>query len=182
MNVDDDANHNIAVLSQGLPYYAHLLGKHAARAAIECRQLTVTVAHVEHAILQAINDVQHSIKSAYVTATASHQTDNIYAHVLLACALAKTDLTGHFGATDVRQPLSLIMGKPYNVPGFMKHLKQFSTPIRGRILTSTGLDRKHRYRFENPLMQPYVAMKGVVDKRIDRATVERATLLNGRSG
>jgi hypothetical protein len=98
--------------------------------------------------------------------------------VLLACALARTDPFGYFIATAVREPLSLIMRKKYDVPGFIKHLKQFSDPQRGCILTATGAIRKRRYRFANPLMQPYVVMHGLIDKRIDRVTVERETFYN----
>lgn len=178
MEVDDDAGHAIAVLSQGLPYYAHLLGKHATRAAIDCRQLTLAIEHVDCAIRQAIDDVQHSIRSAYLKATASHQSDNIYSHVLLACALAKTDPLGYFIASEVRDPLSRIMGKTYDIPWFMKHLKQFASEKRGKIIQAKGEDRKWRYRFDNPLMQPYIVMQGLVEKRIDRGVIERETFFN----
>jgi hypothetical protein len=94
MTIEDDANRNIAILTQGLPHYAHLIGLHSARAALEAHTLTVSMPYVEHAIRQAVGDVQHSIKSAYFKATASNQSDNIFAHVLLACALAKTDSFG----------------------------------------------------------------------------------------
>lgn len=178
MSADDDASHAIAVLSQGLPHYTHMIGLHACRAAIDCRQLRVTLAQVDFAISKAVESAQHSIKSAYLKATTSHQADNIYSHVLLACALAKTDPLGYFIAADVREPLSSIMGRSYDIPGYNKHLKQFCEVQRGCVLTKRGDQWKRRYRFGNPLMQPYIVMQGLVDKKIDRRTVEQETFYN----
>jgi Cdc6-like AAA superfamily ATPase len=178
MTADDEANHAIAVLSQGLPHYTHLIGLHATRAAIDGRQLNITTDQVDFAIRKAVDSAQHSIKSAYLQATASHQADNIYSHVLLACALTRTDPLGYFIATAVRNPLSLIMGKSYDVPGYNKHLKQFCEHHRGCVLTGKGVARKRKYRFANPLMQPYIVMQGLVEKRIDRAAIERETFFN----
>jgi Cdc6-like AAA superfamily ATPase len=178
MEPDHEAAHAIAVLSQGLPHYTHLIGLHACRAAIDGRQRNVTVDQVDFAIRKSVESAQHSLKSAYLQATASHQADNIYSYVLLACALTRTDPLGYFIATAVKKPLSLITGRSYDVPGFNKHLKQFCELHRGCVLSGKGPARKIKYRFANPLMQPYIVMQGLIDKRIDRATVERETFFN----
>jgi Cdc6-like AAA superfamily ATPase len=178
MAADDDANHAVAVLSQGLPHYTHLIGLHACRAAIDCRSLQVTADQVDFAVRKAVGAAQHSVKSAYLKATASNQSDNIYSQVLLACALAKTDPLGCFKAGDVREPLSSITRRVYDIPGYNDHLNQFCGSARGKILSKTGEKWKYRYRFTNPLMQPFVIMRGLVDKSIDRRAIEQATLFN----
>jgi Cdc6-like AAA superfamily ATPase len=178
MSVTDDANKNIAILSQGLPHYAHLIGLHSCRAALEARTLEVSMPFFEHAIRQAVGDVQHSIKSAYLKATTSNQSDNIFSKVLLSCALARTDSLGYFTASDLREPMSQLTGRDYDVPGFNRHLKQFCSNIKGAVLCSRGEPRKKRYRFVNPLMQPYIIMQGLINKSIDSRTLERETLTN----
>lgn len=40
-------------------------------------------------------------------------------------------------------------------------LKQFSSEEKGGVLKKTGGEYKWRYQFENPLLQPYVLMKGL---------------------
>ena len=59
--------------------------------------------------------------------------------------------------------MSAIMGRRYDIPSFAKHLNDFCDPARGRVLRKEGVKRKYRYRFRNPLMQPYVVMKGIID-------------------
>jgi hypothetical protein len=45
-------------------------------------------------------------------------------------------------------------------------LNEFSDKKRGRILRKIGERRRYRYRFSDPLMQPFVIMRGVVDDMI----------------
>jgi len=176
MKISDEAKNHIGVLSQGLPHYGHMLGLHATRVAPDCRDLSISLAHVECAIRKAVEDVQQSIASAYTTAVAVHRKGNIYSDVLLACALAKTNTFGYFTATDVKDQLCAITGKEYDIPSFARHLEDFCSDSRGRVITLKGDPRKKTYRFLNPLMQPHVIMHGLVNKRISREQIERAAL------
>ena len=58
------------------------------------------------------------------------------------------------------------MKKPYAIPSFATHLNDFCQPSKGPVLQKLGEKRKFRYRFINPLLQPLVIMKGIVDKLI----------------
>jgi len=93
----------------------------------------------------------------------SPQKDNLYVQVLLACALATCDDFGYFAAADVRRPMSLIMKRLYEIPSFSRHLTAFCRPERGAVLQQIGEKYQRRFRFRNPLMQPYVVLKGVAD-------------------
>src|ERR1700722_5767821 len=93
-------------------------------------------------------------------------------HLLLACALTeKTDL-GYFAAQDVREPMRKITGKGYEIPSFAQHLNDFCDPKRGPILQKTGSPRLYRYRFINPLFQPFVIMQGIQKDRISSTMLE----------
>jgi Cdc6-like AAA superfamily ATPase len=173
LGITDDAKRQISLLSQGLPHYTHLLGLHSARLALDAGEQRIAAGHVHTAMAKSVEDAQQSLRNAYRKAIASSRRDNIFGRVLLACALARTDEFGYFAAADVRLPLSGIMGKRYDIPGFARHLNDFSRPDRGFVLRKTGAKHKHRFRFTNPLMQPLVIMKGMIDGRINAEHLQR---------
>ena len=172
MTIKDDAKNHITLLSQGLPHYTHLLALHSVRQAIDARVKTITLKHVESAIAKALQQAQQTILSAYHKSIRSPRKDTIFAQVLLACALTTTDELGFFAAADIRRPLSAIMNKQYEVPGFSRHLNDFCETERGPILHKIGRIRKYKFRFVNPLMQPFVIMQGFANKLIDRPLLE----------
>lgn len=165
MTITEEAKQNIAQLSKGLPHYAHLLGLHASLTAVTEGRRDIINDDVTNAIVRALHQAQQSIITAYHKATISPR-ENLFKQVLLACALAKTDLLGFFSAADVRDPMSLIMCKRYEIPSFSQHLNAFCDDERGPILKRVGTARRYRFRFINPLMQPFVIMSGVVERLI----------------
>jgi Cdc6-like AAA superfamily ATPase len=166
MTADELALVRIVVLSQGLPHYTHLLGLYSVRTALDSGQKHITLDIVDSAIQQGLNKAQQSIRSAWHQATNSARKDNLFTEVLLACALAEKDQLGFFRAQDLREPMRLITGKQYEIPSFAQHLNEFSEPKRERVLEKTGAKRRYKFRFRNPLMQPFVIMQGFAMKRI----------------
>lgn len=160
MSIDIEAKNKISALSQGLPHYTHLLALYASQRAVQVGRTTVTVEDVRTAIDAALARAQQSIISAYHKATNSPR-ENLYPQVLLSCALAQPDSLGYFAAVDVRAPLSGIMKRPYEIPAFSQHLNAFCEASRGPVLQRTGTTRRYRFRFVNPLMQPFVIMDGI---------------------
>ena len=173
MTIQPDARHRITVLSQGLPHYTHLIGLYAARESLDRRSLEITDEMVGRAIEKAISGAQESITNAWHQAIRSPRKDNLFADVLLACALAEKDQQGTFAAQDVRPPIRAITGKPYSIASFAQHLNEFCEAGRGPMLERSGTKRKYRFRFLNPLMQPYAIMQGFRTNKITKA------LLNG---
>jgi Cdc6-like AAA superfamily ATPase len=166
MTIENVALDRLAILAQGLPHYAHLLGLHATRAALDNFSLVVKIDVLDAAVRSALETAQQSIRSAWHKATVSARKDNLFGDVLLSCALAKTDELGTFAAQDVRTPLKVVTGKPYEIPNFAQHLSEFSDTKRGNILKKIGESRRFRYRFTNPLMPPFVIMRGFTDKKV----------------
>jgi Cdc6-like AAA superfamily ATPase len=150
----------IATLSQGLPHYTHLLGQHAAQAALDAGRTDVRLADVDHAVGRAIDRAQQSIMDAYRRATTSGRR-SLYPQVLLASALAVEDEFGYFSAADVRARLAGITGREHPTASFSQHLDELAQPDRGPVLQKRGVPRRFRYRFVNPLLQPYVVMRGL---------------------
>lgn len=172
VSIDNDARNHIVLLSQGLPHYTHLLTLHSVRQAISSKVKKIMLEHVEKSISKSIEKAQQTTQSAYHKAIMSPRKDNIFTQVLLACSLTRTDDLGYFAASDVRHPLSKIMKKRYDVPGFSRHLNDFCEIERGPILHKIGKTRRYRFRFINPLMQPFVVMQGISSGLIDRKLLE----------
>jgi Cdc6-like AAA superfamily ATPase len=160
MTISRDAVAKITALSQGLPHYTQLLSQLAAQAALAHRKTAVGTRDVDAAVERALERAQQSVVEAYEEATADTRR-SIYPQVLLACALARENDFGLFTPTDVRAPLSKILGKPYKTAAFTRHLEELSQETRGGVLQKQGAGRTSRFRFVNPLLQPYVAMRGV---------------------
>lgn len=162
ITIGKTAVNRIVVLSQGLPHYTHLLSQLAAQAALAQGRADVKLGDVDYAVGRAIEKAQQSIVGAYHEALQSTRK-SLYPQVLLACALAKSDEFGFFTTADVREPLSTITGKPCETAAFAGHLEELSTNRRGPVLQKRGTPRRFRYRFANPLLQPYVVMRGLSD-------------------
>ena len=57
-----------------------------------------------------------------------------------------------------------ITGRGYGVSAFARHLKEFCGERRGRVLRRVGSPRRYRYRFRNPLLQPFTIMTGLASR------------------
>ena len=173
MTISKEALDEITSLSQGLPYVTHLLALHATRAALG-RQLTeVRAPDVDAGMKLALDQWQQSIKTAYYHATKSQQPGHIYREVILACAFAESDDLGYFSAADVREPLRTITGRSYDIPNFARHLKELSQTGRGDLFYRSGQKRRIRYRFNSPLMRPYIIMRGFSEGRITKEDMRK---------
>jgi hypothetical protein len=166
MTIQPEALSRIVSLSRGLPHYTHLLGQFAALRAIDDRVTELSLRHVSAAQSDCLGRVDQTIRHQYHQATQSPRGSNIYREVLLACALADADDLGFFPAKAVELPLTRIIGKPHDVAMFGQHLKRLCEPTRGQILELTGTPRRFRYRFVEPLMQPYIILRGITDRLI----------------
>jgi Cdc6-like AAA superfamily ATPase len=173
MTITVEAAERIVYLSQGLPHYVHRLAQQAGMAAAEREDLEVNSDDVDFAIKIVVTDTQESVAKDYHAATYSTRPEALYDDVLLACACAPADDRGYFRAAAVEGPLSTIMGKPYKVPAFARHLEAFRSDERRRILTREGSAKYYRLRFRDPLLQPYVIMRGLRSSKITDADLRR---------
>jgi Cdc6-like AAA superfamily ATPase len=166
MKMDGDAYWKIIELSRGLPSYVHLLGLYSSQAAIKRKSLTIIEKDVDSAIQRSLEKSQESTQADYNSAIHSNRSDNLYRQVLLACALAKTDERGQFSPNSVVEPLSSILQRPVKIDAFQQHLEKFIKEDRGAVLIRRGKERAYKFRFRDPMMQPYVIMRGIDEKII----------------
>ena len=172
ISITDNSVAAIASLSQGFPYYTHLLASAVGRRAIEESRDSIEFEDVFKALLVAKDDAEPSIREAYYNATLAARIDATFEHTLIACALAIPDRMGYFTASDVCGPLSYIRGVPRKNSDFNTHLKRFSNdnPI---VLDAKTATRTPRYRFSNPLMRPYAMMCGLSNGILKRDFLDK---------
>jgi Cdc6-like AAA superfamily ATPase len=167
IRMDGDARWSTITLSRGLPYYVHMLGKFAAQNAVQNRRIVVSTIDVDAAMDKLLAEGGQSFQDDYRKATQSNQADNLFKQVLLACALADPDDSGFFTPTNVIDPLNAILNKPKRHAHIQRHLGEFIHEKRGCVLVRRGDARQHRYRFTDPMMQPFVIMKGIRENMVD---------------
>ena len=143
-----------------------------AKQAIAAGSMTIHLEHVLPAVKAGIDNAQATIRDSYHKATMSPHKDNLYGMVLLACAIAQGDEQGYFAAADVRGPMCQITGRKHEIPSFSRHLHDFCEEHRGMVLRRIGAKHSFRFRFANPLLQPYVIMKGIADGKVAEGSVK----------
>jgi Holliday junction resolvasome RuvABC ATP-dependent DNA helicase subunit len=136
MTIQKAAVESATGLSQGLPHYTHLLTQLAGQAALSARRAEVRTADMDAAVERAIDRAGQSVSEAYRRGTSGRDP-----RVLLACALADEDEWGFFAPPDDAEGLD--------------DLAAPETEVLQR--------RDDRYRFTNPLVQPYVVMRGLAE-------------------
>ena len=161
MQISREAISQICSVSLGLPNYVHALGMAAGRAAIDRRSRRIETEDVAEAIKGIVLESQQTVIRAFDLATASPRRQNFFFQVLLACSLAPTDQLGYFRAADIRSTYSRIMGRDQDIPSYVRHLHGLCEAKRGSVLQKLGESHSYRYRFTDPVLQPYVLMRGL---------------------
>ena len=167
MQISREAVSQICSVSLGLPNYVHALGLAAGRAAIDRRSRRIDTEDVAEAIKGLVLESQQTVIRAFDLATASPRRQNFFFQVLLACSLAPTDNLGYFRAADIRSTYSRIMGRDQDIPSYVRHLHGLCEAKRGSVLQKLGESHSYRYRFTDPVLQPYVLMRGLEQGLVD---------------
>lgn len=77
------------------------------------------------------------------------------------------DDMGYFAPSEIVEPLSQIIGKSMKIANFQNHLIKFTTAERGAILRRIGRPRAYKFRFSDPMMQPFIILSGIADKMVN---------------
>lgn len=165
ISVSDANTQKLVELSQGFPGFGHLLGREAILSAIDRKHRSVDEHDITAAVEHGVEKAQESLRRDYQTATYSAK-ENMYAEVLLACALSKKNEMGLFSASDVKEELKKILGRSVEFGHFARHLAAFCEGSRGPLLRKTGKPKRYQYQFIEAPIQPYIVMLGKRDNLI----------------
>lgn len=115
LTVDNKFVGKVTELSLGFPHYTHLLASKGALAAVRDGRTHVGIDDFAAAVADALEAASQTTRETYHSAVSSNR-ETLYAEVLLACARAKRDALGTFGAPDVRDQLRSITGATWKFP------------------------------------------------------------------
>lgn len=158
MTISEDALRLVRVIPRGLPQYAHLIAQEGARQALLGDRDEITRSDVMGGLEVGLSKLDRSLSRAYEQATYSPRKTRLK-EVLLACSIAKLGDMGDFSPSDVRAPYSRIIKEDVDIDRFNPQLTTLATTRD--ILVREGEERRWRYRFRDPLMEPYVLLDGL---------------------
>lgn len=172
MKIEDRGADEIALLSRGLPHFTHSIAQASARVALEDSEREITSDHVAEAMRRLVERTHESLVDLYLQAVASKR-ETIYPQVILAAALARSDARGFFAPADLVEPMEIATGRRYQIPSFSRHLHALSQEARGPALLRRGTEHRYRFRFMNPLLQPFVLMRGIATGMVTFEALDR---------
>lgn len=149
----------IARLSQGLPYYAHLLSASIGVAAISEGRHRLGMDDLTQAVERALSDADQTTRATYADTVSAGRSDAKFDVTLLGCAEAEVDELGFFSAAAVEAALVAHPEWDHS-SSYRGHLSRFSSEAP-YVLESRGEKRWTRYRFSSPLMKPFIRMVGI---------------------
>ncbi len=170
LTIESQASELLVRMAEGLPHFVHLLALYAGTRAIEDDRSEITRADVDAAI--AVATSSHTMMSDYQRAVRSNQRTPLFAEVLLACAFAPKDYDGWFKAGDVTAPFTVIVGRKASIQTFAWHLRELTVVQRNSVLVAYGEPHRVRYRFRDPLLQPFIKLRARASNVVGRQTMD----------
>jgi hypothetical protein len=145
-------------LSHGFPHYTHSLGRYTALQALKSHTYEISEDHFLAAIKKAVEDTYHSIRDHHLRGALSPAPGNATPYFLVAAAVARQDDYGSFQPRDLLDPLRVIGPFHLRFLPINYYLGRLTSSESGAILETVGRPHNLRYRFRNPLLQPYIIM------------------------
>jgi hypothetical protein len=180
MACESQALARITQLSQGFPYYTKLLAQSATRSAVDARRPGLALADVDQAIERVVARVHETIRGLYNQAISGGEGE-VHQRALRAAALAARDDRGYFGAADALEFQKTTGADAVDLDSVVVELEKLTKPDRGPALEKKSTERGIRYRFSDPLLQPFVLMEGFASGQIEPASLDQLSIAVGRA-
>ncbi len=170
MNIAGGLPRKIANLSQGLPHYTHLLAKFSALEAINHSRTEIYKSDYDAAIRAAVEEKSRTLGQDYQKATHSPRRTSSQRSCSHAPLLQdRADLSAQ-KMSALRLVESCAISMKYK--RLFVILTSFSQEPRGPVLKKEGQTRRFQYKFVEPMMQPYVLMKGLAEGLISEEQLD----------
>lgn len=155
----ESVRQRIIALSDGFPFYTHLLCKYCAEEAGKVLEdnpqakVVVTETEYRKAIQRAIKTGEGRLQSTYQAAviTVKRKTE-MFRNVLWAVAYAES---GEVQVQGIIENIALLTGERPKLESLGNYLGPLTREVKGKVLVRV---RQGYYRFSNPLMRAYVRL------------------------
>lgn len=139
---------------RGSPYFAQLLGLHAARSAVSRGVLGVERADLAYAVNRCLHEAERGIVDSYSRALAGRRRASLE-EVLYAAARCPADAYGMFDPADLPGLPQAEMGET---------LSRLCDADYGAVLMPVTEAGRQRYRFANQMMRQYILMRVALER------------------
>ena len=155
----EDARRRIIALSDGFPFYTHVLCKYSAedagRVLLQNSQARVVVSEPEYrrALRRAIGTAESGLREDYQAAviTTKRKTE-AFMHVLWGMAYSSQP---EVQVNEIADNIGLLTGTRPKPPTLSNYLGPLTRPEKSEVLVRV---RQGYYKFANPLMRAYVRL------------------------
>ncbi len=168
ITMDANVRDKILRLSYGLPHFTHLLSLESGKASIKRGVKRIEDEDFSSSVHEIVANKQ-TVAAAYYEAVASSHKSSTHKLTLLSCALSSIDEHGFFLSSSVAKTMAILTGRECSVSDIQRHLNEFITDKRKRVLERHGSPRRYRYRFADPMIQPYTIIHSLADKLISES-------------
>ncbi|KHT33672.1 nSTAND1 domain-containing NTPase [Pectobacterium carotovorum] len=146
-----DVKDKIVEISNGFPYFTHLIGKEAAEVALSESKNPIDQEILTRAIDKAVINTEGQLKRAYDNAVTSSRT-SVYPSILYAAAkFADNKFTIQEWITQIKDDT----GNQYNNNGMSNYIGRFTREDKGKIITKAA---RGVYKITDPRMPSYIRM------------------------
>jgi len=155
----EEVARKIIALSDGFPFYTHLLCKYCAQDAGKVlrenpnARTVVSGTEYRKALRQAIDGAESTLREGYQEAvvTVKRKTE-MFKHVLWAVAYSESR---EVQVNEIAENIGLLTGTRPKTPTLSNYLGALTRPEKSEVLVRV---RQGYYKFANPLMRAYVRL------------------------
>lgn len=190
IDFDDEIKYRVAGISDGFPYYVHLITEHLLWAVYDdpCTSKVANFDHYNEALSKAVETVQEHIRKPYDMATIRHNQD--FHYVMWAAAdtsILHRNIDSIYGSylrviRDLNRANPQEELVPIDRKRFSQRLNTLTKPSHGSVLKKMSDNRTGWYQFRENMLRGYVrllAETNGVQLWMDEAKVPRQ-LINPR--
>ncbi|STH80194.1 Uncharacterised protein [Escherichia coli] len=146
-----EVKNSIVEISNGFPYFTHLIGKESADIALSSGKSEVNSDILPEALKRAVINTEGQLKRDYENAVTSSRTD-IYPSILYAAAKFKDNkFTIQEWITQIREDTGILLSN-YHMSNY---IGRFTRADKGAILTKAA---RGVYKISDPRMPSYIRM------------------------
>lgn len=151
-----EATQEILHLCEGMPYYLHLLAKHAARAALEAGASTIEMDDLTVGRRKAATDADEQLRTTYEHAIYCPEGKNTFQRVVWAIANLHANLNSAATITTEANNIQIAQtDEPLSPLEVNMALKSLTSSEKHCILTEK---ERWAFSFTSPLMKGYVRL------------------------
>jgi uncharacterized protein len=156
MPFSEEVTAAIVQLCDGMPYYLHLLAKHAARAAIDVGSPVVELDDLYKGAINAADDADQQLRSAYDHAILSPKGTRIYQRILWAMANLEVAANNVAAISAETNRIALEQADPAVTPQAIGGALRLLASDSKRAIVYQPIPGV--YRFRSPLMKGFIRL------------------------